>query len=273
MMEELTLQKSIDLGLEYLPKLALAIVTLVVGLWLIGLLVKFVGKVMEARRVDESLRPFFKTLISVVMRVLLLVSVMGMIGIEMTSFIALLGAVGLSIGMALSGSLQHFAGGVLLLIYKPFKKGDYIEAQGYKGTVSELRIFNTIIYTLDNKVVFIPNGPLSTGTVVNYSTESTRRIDAVYGIGYSDDIDKARSVLEGIINSHDKILKDPAPFIGVKELASSSVNIEIRVWVNTVDFIEMGFYLNEAVKKEFDKNGISIPFPQMDVRVQNLNTK
>jgi small conductance mechanosensitive channel len=272
-MEEITLQKAIDLTLEYLPRLTLALITLIAGLWFIRLLVRFVGKLMEARKVDESLRPFFRTLVTVVMRVLLIISVMGMIGVEMTSFIALLGAVGLSIGMALSGSLQHFAGGVLLLIYKPFKKGDFIEAQQHKGTVCELRIFNTVIKTLDNKVVFIPNGPLSTGTVVNYSTESTRRIDAVYGISYSDDIDKARSVLEGIINSHEMILKDPAPVIGIKELASSSVNIEIRVWVNTIDFIEMGFYLNEAVKKEFDKNGISIPFPQLDVRVQNINTK
>jgi small conductance mechanosensitive channel len=272
-MEEITLQKAIDLTLEYLPRLTLALITLIAGLWFIRLLVRFVGKLMEARKVDESLRPFFRTLVTVVMRVLLIISVMGMIGVEMTSFIALLGAVGLSIGMALSGSLQHFAGGVLLLIYKPFKKGDFIEAQQHKGTVCELRIFNTVIKTLDNKVVFIPNGPLSTGTVVNYTTEPTRRIDAVFGISYSDDIDKAKSILEGIIKSHTKIHAEPPPFIGVKELGSSSVNIEIRVWVNTVDVVETGFFLNEAVKKEFDKNGISIPFPQMDVRVQNINTK
>ena len=184
MLDQLTIQKTVEMVIEYLPKLALALLTLVAGLWLIRLLVKFVGKVMESRKVDESLRPFLKSVISIVLKVLLLISVMGMIGIEMTSFIALIGAVGLSIGMALSGSLQHFAGGVLLLIYKPFKKGDFIEAQGHKGTVKELQIFNTVLNTIDNKVVFIPNGPLSTGTVVNYTTEDKRRIDMVFGFTY-----------------------------------------------------------------------------------------
>ncbi len=255
------------MAIEYLPRLALALLTLIAGLWLIRQLVRFVGKIMESRKVDESLRPFLKTVVSVVMKVLLLISVMGMIGVEMTSFIALIGAVGLSIGMALSGSLQHFAGGVLLLIYKPFKKGDFIEAQGHKGTVRELQIFNTVLNTLDNKVVFIPNGPLSTGTVVNYTTEDKRRIDICFGISYNDDIDKAKSVIESILQNNPKILNEPQFVIGVKELAPSSVNIELRAWVNTNDVVDMGFYLNETVKKEFDKNGISIPFPQMDVHL------
>jgi small conductance mechanosensitive channel len=267
MLDQETLHKAFDMVLEYLPRLALALITLIAGLWLIRLLVRFVGKVMESRKVDESLRPFLRSVVSVVMKVLLLISVMGMIGIEMTSFIALIGAVGLSIGMALSGSLQHFAGGVLLLIYKPFKKGDFIEAQGHKGTVRELQIFNTVLNTLDNKVVFIPNGPLSTGTVVNYSAEDKRRIDLCIGISYSSDIDKAKSVIEKILKEQPRILTEPPYIIGVKELASSSVNIELRVWVNTADIIDMGFYLNEEIKKQFDKNGISIPFPQMDVHL------
>lgn len=258
--------------LEYLPRLALALVTLVAGLWLIKQLIKFLSRLMEARKVDESLRPFFRTLISVVLKVLLIISVMGMIGIEMTSFIALLGAIGISIGMALSGSLQHFAGGILLLIYKPFKKGDFIEAQGHKGTVRELRIFNTVLNTLDNKIVFIPNGPLSTGTVVNYNTEPTRRLDLVYGIDYNSDLDKAKKVLDTIIRNYPRILKDPPHVIGVKELAANSVNLEIRVWLDTADVIDAGFYLNEAVKKEFDREGISIPFPQMDVHIRNGNS-
>ena len=254
--------------IEYLPKLALALITLVVGLYLIKLFIRFLGKVMESRKVDESLRPFFKTLASILLKVLLLISVMGMIGIEMTSFIALIGAVGISLGMALSGSLQHFAGGVLLLIYKPFIKGDFIEAQGHKGTVKELQIFNTVLNTLDNKVVFIPNGPLSTGTIVNYTREPQRRIDSVFSISYGDDIDKAKSIIQNVIDSNPKILKEPEVVIGVKQLSASSVDIESRVWVNTVDIVELGFYMNEAVKNEFDKNGITIPFPQMDVNLK-----
>ncbi|KXK42790.1 MAG: Potassium efflux system protein KefA [Chlorobi bacterium OLB5] len=254
--------------IEYLPKLALALVTLVIGLYLIKLLIKFISKILTAKKVDESLKPFFTTLISVVLKVLLLISVMGMIGIEMTSFIALLGAVGISIGMALSGSLQHFAGGVLLLIYKPFSKGDFIEAQGHKGTVKELRIFNTVLNTLDNKIVFIPNGPLSTGTIVNYSLEPTRRIDSVFSISYSDDIDRAKNIIKRVIDANDKILKDPEYIIGVKSLGASSVDIESRVWVKNTDLLDLTFFMNEAVKKEFDKEGITIPFPQMDVNLK-----
>ncbi|HMQ78035.1 MAG TPA: mechanosensitive ion channel [Ignavibacteria bacterium] len=257
--------------IEYLPKLALALITLVIGLYLIKLFIKFLGKVMESRKVDESLRPFFKTIASIILKVLLLISVMGMIGIEMTSFIALLGAVGISLGMALSGSLQHFAGGVLLLIYKPFSKGDFIEAQGHKGTVRELRIFNTVINTLENKVVFIPNGPLSTGTIVNYTLEPTRRIDTVFSISYTDDIKKAINIIQKVTDSNPKILKDPEVVIGVKQLSASSVDIESRVWVNTVDLVELGFFMNEAVKNEFDKNGITIPFPQMDVNLKKTD--
>lgn len=254
--------------IEYLPKLALALITLVIGLYLIKLLIKFISRILTAKKIDESLKPFFTTLISIVLKVLLLISVMGMIGIEMTSFIALLGAVGISIGMALSGSLQHFAGGVLLLIYKPFSRGDFIEAQGHKGTVRELRIFNTVLNTLDNKIVFIPNGPLSTGTIVNYTLEPTRRIDSVFSISYADDIDKAKNIIISVIESNKLILKEPGYVIGVKTLGASSVDIESRIWVKTEDLIDITFFMNEEVKKEFDKNGITIPFPQMDVNLK-----
>lgn len=268
MFDKHSLEVITDHIIAYLPKLALSLLTLIIGLYLIKLFIRFIGKVMEAKKVDESLRPFFRTLISIVLKVLLLISVMGMIGIEMTSFIALLGAVGISIGMALSGSLQHFAGGVLLLIYKPFSKGDFIEAQGQKGTVRELRIFNTVLNTLDNKIVFLPNGPLSTGTIVNYTLEPTRRIDSVFSISYSDDIEKAKTIILNVINSTEKILNEPIPVIGVKELAASSVNIESRVWVKTDDLVDMTFYLNEEVKKQFDINNITIPFPQVDVNMK-----
>ena len=268
MLDQHLLEKTYDMILAYLPKLALAIITLLIGLWLIKYLVRFINRIMAAKDVDESLRPFFKTLVTVLLRVMLFISVMGMIGIEMTSFIALLGAAGIAIGMALSGSLQHFAGGVLLLIYKPFKKGDLIEAQDHKGIVKELRIFNTVLNTVDNKVVFIPNGPLSTGTIVNYSTEDTRRIDLVFGISYSDDIDKAKEIIQSVVLKQEKLLQQPEIFLGVKELGDSSVNIELKVWTSTDDIIDMEYYLNESVKKEFDKGGITIPFPQMDVHMR-----
>ncbi|MCC6865290.1 MAG: mechanosensitive ion channel [Ignavibacteria bacterium] len=258
-----------DKIINYLPKLALAILTLIIGLYLIKFFLKFINRIMNVKKVDESLRPFFKTIISIVLKVMLLISVMGMIGIEMTSFIALLGAVGISIGMALSGSLQHFAGGVLLLIYKPFNKGDLIEAQGQKGTVKELRMFNTVLSTLDNKTVFIPNGPLSTGTIVNYTLEPTRRVDTVFSISYNDDIDKAKAIILNVISKNDKLLKEPEPVIGIVALADSSVKIESRVWVNTLDYLDMNFFMYEEVKKQFDKEGITIPFPQMNVTIKN----
>jgi small conductance mechanosensitive channel len=193
---------------------------------------------------------------------------MGMVGIEMTSFIALIGAAGISLGMALSGALQHFAGGVLLLVYKPFKVGDFIEAQNYKGNVKEIGIFSTVINTIDNKAVFIPNGPLSSGTIVNYTTEGKRRAEITFGISYSDDIDKAKRIIRSVLDKEPKILKEPEPLIVVSELGASSVNIMIRVWVTVDDFLDVNFYLLESVKKEFDKQGITIPFPQMDVNLK-----
>lgn len=270
MLDKQTLEKIIELVIGYLPKLALAILTLVVGLWLIKIFVKFLVRVMNARKIDESLIPFLSTIVRVLLIVLLMISVMGMIGIEMTSFIALIGAAGLSIGMALSGSLQHFAGGVLLLIYKPFKKGDFIEAQNQKGTVREVGIFNTVVLTLDNKTVYLPNGPLSTGTIINYTCEERRRIDLVFSIGYGDDIDNAKKVLKRIADSDSRILKEPAPIIGVSELAASSINLAFRVWAGTEDIADLDLHIKERVKKEFDKEGISIPFPQMDVNLKKM---
>ncbi len=261
-------EKVIELVIAYLPKLALAIVTLVIGLWLIKMFVKGIGKFMASRKVDESLRPFLQSVTSIVLKILLLVSVMGMIGIEMTSFIAVLGALGLSIGMALSGALQHFAGGVLILIYKPFKKGDFIEAQGQKGNVREIRIFNTVLNTIDNKTVFIPNGPLSTGTIVNFSEEEKRRIDMVISISYSDDLDKTILLLQKLIAGEPRILKDPAPLVAVSELGPNSVDLAVRVWAKTKDFQDVNFAFLEAVKKEFDKEKITIPPSQMHIHVK-----
>ena len=192
-----------------------------------------------------------------------------MIGVEMTSFIAILGAAGLAVGLALSGTLQNFAGGIVILMFKPFKAGDFIDAQGYSGTVSEIQIFNTILKTPDNKTIIIPNGGLSTGAMTNYSSEPLRRVDWTVGIGYGDDVDQARSVLLKMCETDPRILKDPALFIGVSALADSSVNFAVRAWVKAEDYWGVFFDLNENIYKTFNKEGLHIPFPQMDVHVHN----
>jgi small conductance mechanosensitive channel len=249
------------------PQFALAIFTLIVGLWVIKMLTRVIGKSMEARNVDESLKGFFKSFFSIALKVLLVVTVIGMLGIEATSFVAILGAAGLAVGLALSGMLQNFAGGVMILILKPFKVGDYITAQGQSGTVSQILIFNTILKTPDNKTIIIPNGGLSTSTMINFSTEETRRVDLLFGVSYEDDIDKAREIILGVLNANNKIQQDPKPFIGVVELADSSVNFAVRAWVSAVDYWDVFFYMQETVKKAFDKAGITIPFPQQEMRV------
>jgi len=259
----------LTMAMEYAPKLLLALVTLVIGLWIIKAITKGVRKVMDNRDMDATLKPFFISLLGIVLKIMLFISVVGMVGVQMTSFIAILAAAGLAIGMALSGTLQNFAGGIMILIFKPFKVGDVLEAQGYLGVVQEIQLFNTILLSLDNKTIIIPNGGLSTGSMVNYSTQPTRRVDMTFGIGYSDDIDKAKGILDGLIAGHDCVLKDPVHFIAVSELADSSVNFTVRAWVNAADYWTVFFYMQETVKKEFDKNNIGIPFPQRDVHVYN----
>ncbi len=252
---------------EYGPKVIGAIVVLFIGLKIVNSASKAITKLMNKRKLDASLIPFLSGMTGMVMKALLFISVMSMIGIEMTSFIAILGAAGLAIGMALSGTLQNFAGGVMILIFKPYTVGDFIEAQGYMGVIKEIQIFNTIITTVDNRRVIIPNGGLSTSSMINYSSESTRRVDFSFGIGYSDDIDKARDIIMAEIAKFSFVLKDPAPFVGVGELADSSVNLTTRVWVNAADYWDLHFGLLENVKKAFDANGVSIPFPQTDVHL------
>ena len=255
--------------MAYAPKLLLAILTLIVGLWVIKVITKGVRRAMDKRELDETLKPFIVSLFSILLKVMLVISVIGMVGVQMTSFIAILGAAGLAIGLALSGTLQNFAGGVIILIFKPFKVGDVLEAQGYLGVVKEIQLFNTILLSLDNKTIIIPNGGLSTGSMVNYSSQPTRRVDMTFGIGYSDDIDKAKEILNDLLTNHPKVLKDPAHFIAVSELADSSVNFVVRAWVKGTDYWEVFFYMQETVKKEFDKNDVGIPFPQRDIHVYN----
>ncbi|MBN1350805.1 mechanosensitive ion channel [candidate division KSB1 bacterium] len=261
--------EAIKLLMTYGPKLLLAIITLIVGLWVIKLIVRGLKKVLEARNVDSSLRGFLASISGVLLKIMLVISVASMVGIDVVSFVALLGAAGLAIGMALSGNLSNFAGGVLILLFKPFKVGDFIDAQGHTGVVIEVQVFHTILKTPDNKTIIIPNGALSNGSITNFSTEPTRRVDFSFGIGYGDDIRKAKDVLNRLIQDDERILADPEPMVAVSELADSSVNLVVRVWSKSADYWGIYFDMQENVKNAFDKEGISIPFPQQDVHIIN----
>lgn len=262
--------KAIELMLTYGPKLVGAILVWIIGGIVIKILIKSFDKILNKRNVDTSLRPFLKGIIGTLLKVMLIISVLGMLGIEMTSFVAILGAAGLAVGMALSGTLQNFAGGVMILIFKPFKNGDFIEAQGHSGVIKEIQIFNTILKTPDNKTIIIPNGGLSTSSMVNYSVEPYRRVDWTFGIGYGDKTENAKEVLIKLMAEDSRILDDPqAPFVAVSELADSSVNFAVRAWVKAEDYWGVFFDMNEKVYNTFNKEGLNIPFPQMDVHVHN----
>ena len=251
------------------PRLVGALATLIIGWWVIRIIQNSLRRRFEKREMEPSLRGFLNSMTGILLKVMLLISVIGMLGVQMTAFVALLGAAGLAVGMALSGTLQNFAGGVIILIFKPFKAGDYIEAQGHSGTVNEIQIFNTILKTPDNKTVIIPNSILSSGSMINYSSEPQRRVDFLFRIGYGDDVDKEKSVLTKLIEADKRILSDPEPFIAVSELGDSSVNLVVRVWAKAENYWGIFFDLNELVYKSFETEGINIPFPQMDVHVSN----
>jgi len=261
------MDKAIEIAMDYGPKLIGALLLLFIGLWIIKLFNRWMGKVMEKAGIEKSLHSFLKSMLSALLKTLLIISVMVMVGIEMTSFIAILAAAGLAVGMALSGTLQNFAGGVMILLFRPFKAGDYITAQGYSGTVKEIQIFNTILTTPDNVTIILPNGSLSGSAMTNYSVQATRRVDFTFGIGYNDDIDQAKKILASLIGEDQRIMKDPVPFIAVSELADSSVNLVVRVWVNASDYWGVFFDTQEKVKKQFDARGVSIPYPQTDVHL------
>ena len=213
---------------------------------------------------------FIANLVHIALKVLVVIFVLGTLGIPTTGFAAIIAAAGFAIGFALQGSLGNFAAGVMVMIFKPFKVGDYIEGAGHAGSVEDVGIFATIMKTPDNKRIIIPNGELTASSLVNYSANPTRRVDMVFGIGYTDDIDEARSVLQAIIDADPRVLKDPAPTIAVSELADSSVNFVCRPWVESDDYWDVLFDVTEKVKKEFDKKGISIPFPQQDVHMHQV---
>jgi len=257
------------LVMTYGKNVIVASIILLVGLWLIGMFMRLFNSVMEKREFDQALKTFLGSFIGIMLKILLGITVLGTLGVEMTSFIALLGAAGLAVGMALSGTLQNFAGGVMILVLKPFRIGDFIETQGYLGTVREILIFNTVMKTPDNKTIIIPNGGLATGSLINYSTEPTRRVDWEFGIAYGDSADKAREVLLGLLKSDDRVLIDPEPVVFLSNLGNSSVDFKVRAWVNAVDYLAVFFSINERVYQEFGRNGLHIPFPQMDVHLHN----
>lgn len=261
------LSKMIDLAATWGPKLIGAIVVLILGLWLVKIIIRAFSRFLIKRNVDSSLTPFLKSLVGTLLKLLVVISVMGMVGIQMTSFIAILGAAGLAVGMALSGTLQNFAGGVIILIFKPFKVGDFIDAQSYLGTVKEISIFTTVLNTPDNKIIIIPNGPLSTGSLTNFSKEEMRRVDWKFGIAYGNDMENFKKAINDFIAEDDRILKEPAHFIGLLELADSAVVFTVRAWVDASNYWDVYFDMNEKVYKRFSEYKLNIPFPQMDVHV------
>ena len=261
--------KAFDFLWEIIPDLLWAIAALVIGLWVIKLLIKGADRAMEKGNVEISLRKFILSLLSIGLKVLLLISVASMLGIATTSFVAVIGAAGLAVGLALQGSLANFAGGVLILFFKPYKVGDVIETQGHIGKVDAIQVFNTILKTPDNKTIIIPNGAISNGSIVNFSTEDKRRVDMTFGIGYEDDLKKAKSILMDLLEKDERVLSDPAPQVLLSELADSSVNFTVRAWVKSADYWDLFFDMQEKVKLSFDENNISIPYPQHDVHLFN----
>lgn len=262
------LQQITDLIIGYAPKVVGAIITLIIGFWIIGRITSMVKKNMTRRGIDETIRPFLTSLVSVGLKVLLLLSVASMFGIETTSFVAIFGALAFAIGMALQGSLGHFASGVLLLIFKPYKVGDLVSIGGGNvGTVEAIQVFNTILLTLDNKKIIVPNSVVTSNVITNISGQGIIGVELTFGISYTDDIDKAREIILQVGKECPHILDDPAQAVVVAELGNSSVNLATRPFCNSENYWATFFYMNEHVKKAFDKGGVSIPFPQMDVHL------
>jgi len=249
----------------YAISIGSGLLVLVIGLMIANMLTGVLGNVIKKRVDDPSLHGFLKSMLGMVLKVCVVIAAANTAGIEATSFTVILGSAGLAVGMALSGTLQNFAGGVMILIFKPFKVGDVIDAQGYTGGVKEIQIFQTLLTTPDNKLIIIPNGPLSNGAMVNFSAMDKRRVDHVFGIGYDDDIDKARQVISNLIDADEAVLEEDGITIVVGELADSSVNFTVRYWVKPEDYWPSYFSMIENVKKAFDRENISIPYPQMDV--------
>ncbi len=256
------LNSCIDLG----GRILAALIIFIIGKMLVNWANKLFAKMLERRKVDASIQSFLKSIVNITLLVLLFLAVIGKLGIELTSFAALLASAGVAIGMALSGNLSNFAGGVIILVFRPYKVGDYIEAStGASGTVTDIQIFHTVLTTPDNKIIFAPNGAMSSAVVTNYSRKDTRRLDFSFGVEYGTDFELVKSTLLEIINNDNRILQEPAPFIELGALADSSVNITVRVWVNAADYWGVNFDMNKNVYATFNAKGISFPFPQLTV--------
>ncbi len=259
------IQHLTELGIEAGKSILLAALIFFVGKYIIKFANHLLCKVLERRQVEATIQSFLKSFVNILLTVLLIITVVSALGVNTTSFAALLASAGLAVGMALSGNLQNLAGGLILLFFKPYKIGDYIEGQGVSGTVKEIQIFHTIVSTPDNKLIFIPNGALSSGSIVNYSSKDTRRVDWVVGVEYGSDVTKVRQTILSLIEADTRILKDPAPFVELGELAASSVNYTVRVWVKSEDYWDVFFDMNKNVYETFNKEGIGFPFPQIQV--------
>ena len=258
-------------GLSFCVSLLGALAFLFIGFWVSKLIVKALRKMMVRKNSDPGLISFVSSLANIALKIMIIISVMGMVGIQMTSFIAVLGAAGIAVGMALQGTLSNFASGVMILIFKPYKVDDYIEANGVAGVVKEIQIFNTIITTVDNKTIIVPNGSLATNTLTNYSKQPIRRVDWTVGVSYGTDFNVAKDSIMRILNADTRVLKDPEVFVSITSLSDSSVDIVVRVWVNSPDYWDVYFDFYNTVYAKFNEEGISFPFPQMDVHIKENN--
>lgn len=246
---------------------AFAIIALIVGLIIIGWLMKLIRRVLEPSKIDATLKPFLVSLAGIAMKVVLLISVFEMAGVKTMSFVAILGAASLAIGLAFQGALSNLAGGVLLLSLRPFHVGDFIEVTGQQGVVEAIHIFNTVLVTVDNKVVSVPNGAVASSTITNFTLKDKRRVDLVFGVGYDSNLREVAKIIEAVANGHDKVDKDPAPFVRLGNQGASSLDFTVRLWCNTSDYWDVYFDIIEQVTAKFNENNISIPFPQMDVHL------
>jgi small conductance mechanosensitive channel len=264
--------KGVDLGVDLGIKVATAVGIFLVGKFAVRLVVSAIAKVMQKQQVDKTLETFICNLVRTALMIVVVIAAIGAVGIQTTSFIAIFGAAGLAVGLALQGSLSNFASGVLIVLFRPYRVGDWIEAAGISGSVEQVQILTTILKTGDNKQIIVPNSQIMDSIITNYSANDTRRVDMVVGVSYGDDLDQVRKTLKDILAVEDRILPEPAPTIAVSALADSSVNFVVRPWVKTSDYWGVMFDLTEAIKKRFDKEGISFPFPQQDVHLYNENS-
>ena len=264
---DIVLQKIIDMALSAGKHILIAGVLFVVGRFIVRMLNRVVSKMLQRRHVDAGVQTFLRSLVNIVLNILLVITVIGALGVNTTSFAALLASAGVAIGMALSGNLQNLAGGLIVLLFKPYRVDDFIEVQGVQGKVREIQIFHTILVTVDNKVVYIPNGSTSSAVIVNYSREATRRVEWTIGIDYGEDVERARTAITEVLEADSRVLKDPAPFVAVSTLADSSVNIVVRVWVATENYWDVYHDTYRRIYETFNGKGINFPFPQQTVHI------